>query len=87
VRGNANGMGSLDRVKFNSCDRQLGNNNSSSYLRNNAYYQNPNSNQMARVYLSNFKERINPSLKIKKSIKSNDKLNFNFINTSPSYKH
>lgn len=79
-------MGSLDRVKFNSCDRQtpISNNN---YLKNNVYYQSTNANQMARAYLSTFKERINPNLKMKKSVKSSDRLNFNFISTSPPPKH
>jgi len=59
---------------------------STSYLKNNVYFQQSSTPVNNRGYLSNFKERFNPNQKIKKSYKTNERFNFNFFNATP-YKH
>lgn len=62
---------SLERAKFNSLDKPVVHGThgpaSGSFLRN-AYYQ--NASPAGRGYLSNFRERMNPSQKVKKSYKA-----------------
>ena len=72
--------GSLERAKFSSLDKPIGSTShagstghsghtqSGSFLRN-AYYQNA-APVAGRGYLSNFKERMNPHQKIKKSYRT-----------------
>lgn len=62
---------SLERAKFNSLDKPVVHGThgpaSGSFLRN-AYYQ--NASPAGRGYLSNFRERMNPSQKVKKTYKA-----------------
>jgi hypothetical protein len=85
LRGGS-GNNSLERVKFSSLDKPMGS-SSSSFLRNNVYFQSNNLSPAQRGYLSNFKERFNPNAKIKKSYKNSDKFNFNFFNSTAPLKH
>jgi hypothetical protein len=86
--------GSLERIKFSSLDKPLlgsSNNNSSGFLKNNVYYQSTNTaigtGSPSRSYLSNFREKQNPTQKIKKSYKTNDKFSFNGFSSSTALKH
>ena len=58
---------------------------SSNFLKNSPYYQ--SSANVNRGYLSNFKERLNPNHKMKKSYKTNEKFSFNVLNSSNGVKH
>jgi hypothetical protein len=76
--------GSLERAKFSSLDKPvLYGSNSGTFLRNSPYCHNLSPDP--RGYLTNFRDRMNPSHKIKKSYKSNDKMSFNFFSPHTPY--
>lgn len=75
--------GSLERAKFSSLDKPNPLHSNGSFLRNSPYC--PNQNTSNRGYLSNFRDRLNPSNKIKKSYKTTEKMNFNFFSPNPPF--
>lgn len=92
VNNHSSTNGSLQRVKFCSLEKPVAvvgstQTSSTSYLKNNVYFQQSSTPTNNRGYLSNFKERFNPNQKIKKSYKTNERFNFNFFNTTTPYKH
>jgi hypothetical protein len=76
--------GSLERAKFSSLDKPAAH-TGGSFLKN-AYYQ--NATPAGRAYLSNFRERMNPGQKIKKSYRTSERSGFNFMTpVSPFVKY